>query len=201
VWRVACPVGEHLCKVRAARAFLAAINILRLVSLHVCGCQKAKRPRACFLMITRPTVALGNDSIGRCIRQGVGSTRAVGALFKNCVGRLFHHHRRMVEGMIFRYGAGIPWRDRLKSFSPGQSVWKRHRRFSGVGTWDAIFMRLLSQSDAAGLVGWEASVDVAVAPAHQHGTHLKRSTAGNFRTTRIFSPSPLTMQSSGQEAV
>ena len=43
-------------------------------------------------------------------------------------------HRQVVEGIIYRYRCGIAWRDLPASFGPWQTVWKRHRRFSGDGT-------------------------------------------------------------------
>jgi transposase len=95
-------------------------------------------------------------------------------------GRPFQDHRRMVEGIIYRYRAGIPWRDLPESFGPWQTVWKRHRRFSGDGTWDKILTELLSQADSAGLIEWEVSVDSTVNRAHQHGTNLARTTGGSI---------------------
>ena len=93
-------------------------------------------------------------------------------------GRPFQDHRRVVEGIIYRYRAGIPWRDLPESFGSWQTVWKRHRRFSGDGTWDKIHQRLLAEADAAGLIEWEVSVDSTVNRAHQHATNLTRTTGG-----------------------
>lgn len=93
-------------------------------------------------------------------------------------GRPFQDHRRVVEGIIYRYRVGIPWRDLPDSFGPWQTVWKRHRRFSGDGTWDQILTRLLAEADAAGLIDWEVSVDSTVNRAHQHATNLARDTGG-----------------------
>lgn len=84
----------------------------------------------------------------------------------------------VVEGIIYRYRAGIPWRDLPESFGPWQTVWKRHRRFSGDGTWDNIHARLLTEADAAGMIDWEVSVDSTVNRAHQHATNLPRATGG-----------------------
>jgi transposase len=97
---------------------------------------------------------------------------------KHCPGRPFQDHRRILQGIIYRYRAGIPWQDLPESFGPWQTVWKRHRRFSGDGTWDAIMTRLLSQADAAGLIEREVSVDSTVNRAHQHVTNLPRTTGG-----------------------
>lgn len=84
----------------------------------------------------------------------------------------------VVEGIIYRYRAGIAWRDLPERFGPWQTVWKRHRRFSGDGTWDAILTVLLAEADAAGLIDWEVSVDSTVNRAHQHATNLPRHTGG-----------------------
>lgn len=85
----------------------------------------------------------------------------------------------MMEGIIYRYRAGIPWRDLPETFGPWQTVWKRHRRFSGDGTWNSILARLLAEADAVGKIDWEVSVDSTVNRAHQHATNLPRPTGGS----------------------
>ncbi len=90
-------------------------------------------------------------------------------------GRLFREHRRVVEGIIYRFRAGVPWRDLPAEFGPWQTVWKRHRRFSGDGTWDTILARLLADADAAGEIDWTVSVDSTINRAHQHATNLPRT--------------------------
>jgi transposase len=57
-------------------------------------------------------------------------------------------------------------------FGPWQTVWKRHRRLAGDGTWHKVLQRLLSEADAAGELGWQVSVDSTVNRAHQHATNL-----------------------------
>ena len=94
-------------------------------------------------------------------------------------GRPFQDHRRVMEGIIYRYRTGIAWRDLPECFGSWKTVWKRHRRFSGDGTWDTILTELLSQADAAGVIEWEVSVDSTVNRAHQHGTNLARTTGGS----------------------
>ncbi len=37
-------------------------------------------------------------------------------------GRPFRDHRQVVEGIIYRYRAGVPWRDLPKEFGPYQTV-------------------------------------------------------------------------------
>lgn len=94
-------------------------------------------------------------------------------------GRPFRDHRMVVEGIIDRYRAGIPWRDLPAMFGPWQTVWKRHRRFSGDGTWDKVHSRLLTEADAARVIDWEVSVDSTVNRAHQHATNLPRTMGGS----------------------
>lgn len=90
-------------------------------------------------------------------------------------GHPFGDNRRVVEGIIYRYRTGIPWRDVPRSeFGPWQTVWKRHRRYAGDGTWDRVLAHLLAEADAAGEVDWRVSVDATIARAHQHGTNTTR---------------------------
>jgi len=76
---------------------------------------------------------------------------------------------------VYRYRTGIPWRDLPREqFGPWQTVWKRHRRFAGDGTWDRVLGVLLSQADAAGDLDWTVSVDSTINRAHQHATNTTR---------------------------
>lgn len=93
-------------------------------------------------------------------------------------GRDFRDPRLVIDGIIYRYRTGIPWRDLPEVFGPWQTVWKRHDRYSHDGTWDRILAELVSRADAAGLVDWDVSVDSTVNRAHQHGTNTKRAKGG-----------------------
>ncbi len=96
-----------------------------------------------------------------------------------CVGRPFRDHRQVVEGIVYRYRTGIARRDLPEDFGPWQTVWKRHRRFSGDGTWDKLLTRLLTQADAAGEIDWTVSIDSTINRAHQHGATLVRDPGGS----------------------
>jgi len=89
-------------------------------------------------------------------------------------GRPMSDHRTVVEGIIYRYRCGLAWRDLPASFGPWQTVWKRHRRFAGDGTRDAILAALLARADAAQQIDWTVSVDSTINRAHQHATNLPR---------------------------
>jgi transposase len=90
-------------------------------------------------------------------------------------GRPFHNDRRVVEGIVYRYRTGIPWRDLpRKPFGPWQTVWKRHRRYAVDGTWDRVLQALLAQADAEGKIDWTVSIDATINRAHQHATNTTR---------------------------
>jgi transposase len=104
-------------------------------------------------------------------------------------GRRFADHRLVFEGIVYRFRAGIAWRDLPAQFGPWQTVWKRHRRFSGDGTWDRILAEVLADADAQGRIDWALSVDSTINRAHQHATNLPRATGGSVE-----------LQESGQRA-
>jgi transposase len=104
-------------------------------------------------------------------------------------GHPFGDSRRVVEGIAYRYRTGIPWRDLPRDrFGPWQTVWKRHRRYAGDGTWDRVLAQVLAEADAVGKIDWSVSVDATIARAHQHATNTTRpdqDTGGQDRITRI----------------
>jgi transposase len=91
-----------------------------------------------------------------------------------------------MDGIVYRYRAGIPWRDLPEVFGPWQTVWKRHRRFSGDGTWNSILARLLSEADAVGKIVWEVSVDFDGDSGASTRDESSAHHGGNSRITRIY---------------
>ncbi|MFY2789777.1 IS5 family transposase [Rhodococcus sp. KRD162] len=90
-------------------------------------------------------------------------------------GHPFRDNRKVVEGIIYRYRAGIPWRDLPREeFGAWQTVWKRHARYARDGTWDRILHVILADADAAGKIDWNVSVDATICRAHQHSTNTTR---------------------------
>jgi transposase len=90
-------------------------------------------------------------------------------------GRPFADHRRITEGIIYRYRTGIPWRDLPRQeFGPWQTVWKRHRRWATDGTWDTVLAKLTAQADSIDGIDWTLSVDSTINRAHQHATNTAR---------------------------
>lgn len=94
-------------------------------------------------------------------------------------GRPFADSRVIIEGIIYRLRAGIPWRDLPECFGSWQTVHRWHHRMATDGTWDVVLERLLAQADAEGLVDWSVSVDATINRAHQHATNITRHTGGS----------------------
>ncbi|MFI1196446.1 transposase [Micromonospora sp. NPDC020750] len=65
-------------------------------------------------------------------------------------GRPWADHRRIVAAIVNRYRTGIPWRDLPGRFGSWKTVWARHRRWAGDGTWDRVLAVLLASTAATG---------------------------------------------------
>ena len=94
-------------------------------------------------------------------------------------GRPWNDHRTTLEGIIWRFRTGSPWRDLPETFGPYQSVWQRHRLWSTDGT----YVRMLAAvREDAKLDGDEVdvilSIDSTIVRVHQHGATLPRITEG-----------------------
>lgn len=81
-----------------------------------------------------------------------------------------------MEKIIYRYRTGIAWRDLPREFGPWQTVWKRHRRLAGDGTWGRVLSAPLTRADAAEIIDWQVPVDSTNARAHQHISNTTRLT-------------------------
>lgn len=88
-------------------------------------------------------------------------------------------HRLAVEGMVWKYRTGAPWRDVPERFGKWNSIYKRFVRWAEDGTWDRLLAEVQKQSDAAGRLDWVVSIDSTITRVHQHGATLKRDTGGS----------------------
>lgn len=94
-------------------------------------------------------------------------------------GRPFRDHRTVIEGIVYRYRTGCPWRDLPAEFGSWKTVWRRHNQYSKDGTWDRVLAVVLTAAADADAIDWAVSVDSTVNRAHQHGTNLTRDTGGS----------------------
>ncbi len=113
-------------------------------------------------------------------------------------GRPWADHRRVVNAVLWRTRAGSAWRDLPVGYGLWKTVYNRHRRWSGDGTW-ARLLRELQRGSDAGVESWDVGVDSTVIRAHQHAAgapHIPPSDVngdrlavalGDFESTRARS--------------
>ena len=79
------------------------------------------------------------------------------------VGVTAHDNRRCVEAVLYRYRAGIPWRDLPERFGDWKNTHKRFSRWAKKGVWQRLFERLAAEADNE-----YAMIDSTIVRAHQH---------------------------------
>ena len=80
----------------------------------------------------------------------------------------------MVDGVLWRTRTGSPWRDLPASYGSWKTVYNRHRRWSGDGTWARVLTGLRRGCDV-GEVEWTLGVDSTVVRAHQHAAGARHA--------------------------
>lgn len=87
------------------------------------------------------------------------------------VGVTAKDNRLFVEAVIYRYRAGIPWRDLPERFGDWKNIHRRHRRWSEGGVWQRVFEHLAGDADNE-----YAMIDATIVRAHQHAAGAKGGT-------------------------
>jgi transposase len=88
------------------------------------------------------------------------------------VGVTAKDNRLFVEAVIYRYRAGIPWRDLPERFGPWKAVHTRFSRWAKSGVWEKIFKHLASDADNE-----YAIIDSTIVRTHQHSAGALKKTA------------------------
>ena len=63
------------------------------------------------------------------------------------VGVTARDHRLLVEAVLYRYRAGIPWRDLPERLGAWKAVPTRFSRWAAGGVWARVFQPLASEAD------------------------------------------------------
>ena len=84
-------------------------------------------------------------------------------------------NRLFVDAVLYRYRAGIPWRDLPARFGDFRVVHTRHSRGSKTGVWQRVFEALAQDADNE-----YAMIDATIVRAHQHSAGAK----GGIQTNR-----------------
>jgi len=105
-------------------------------------------------------------------------------------GRPYHEHRTVLNGILFWYHTGIPWRDLPERYGKWQTVYSRLRRWQQRGLWDAILHRLQRELDGLGQIEWtlwcidgssvrahKAAAGAGEKPAHDRARGARRPRA------------------------
>ena len=85
-------------------------------------------------------------------------------------------HRQVIDGVLWRTRTGCPWRDLPADYGNWKTVYNRHRRWSGDGTWSRVLARLRRDCDrGADQDEWAVGVDATVVRAHQHAAGARKA--------------------------
>ena len=95
---------------------------------------------------------------------------------KGHVGVTARDNRLFVDAVLYRYRAGIPWRDLPERFGDFRVVHLRHSRWSESGVWERIFKALSLEADNE-----YAMIDSTIVRAHQHSAGAKK---GGLKKTK-----------------
>ncbi len=85
-----------------------------------------------------------------------------------CRGGRWADHRMVINGVLWRTRSSAPWRDLPGAYGNWKTVYNRHRRWSGDGTWERILDELRRGADQDQSQQWAVGIDAAVVRAHQH---------------------------------
>ncbi len=88
------------------------------------------------------------------------------------VGGTARDNRLFVEAVLYRYRAGIPWRDLPERFGPWKAVHTRFSRWAASGVWGRVFAVLSAEADDE-----YAMLDSTIVRAHQHSAGARNKGA------------------------
>lgn len=80
------------------------------------------------------------------------------------------NNRGFVEAVLFRYRAGVPWRDLPDRFGNWNNTHRRFSRWAKSGVWTTIFQHLAADDDNE-----YAMIDSTIVRAHQHSVGAKKA--------------------------
>ena len=87
------------------------------------------------------------------------------------VGVTARDNRLFVEAVIYRYRAGIAWRDLPERFGDPIKIHTRFSRWAKAGVWKKLFEMLASDADNE-----YAMIDSTIVRAHQHSAGAQKKT-------------------------
>ena len=96
------------------------------------------------------------------------------------VGVTAKDNRLFVEAVLYRYRAGIPWRDLPQRFGDFRIVHTRFSRWARTGVWESVFKHLAQEADNE-----YAMIDATIVRAHQHSAGAQKKVAKTRRSAAV----------------
>ena len=93
------------------------------------------------------------------------------------VGATARDNRLFVEAVLYRYRAGIPWRDLPERFGYWKNVHTRFSRWAASGVWQRVLEHLAADADNE-----YAMIDSTIVRAHQHSAGAQKKPARTRRS-------------------
>ena len=87
---------------------------------------------------------------------------------QDTVGVTAKNNRLFVEAVLYRYRAGIPWRDLPTRFGDFRVVHTRFSRWNRKGIWEKVFSVLNNDAEHE-----SGMIDSTIVRAHQHSAGAK----------------------------
>lgn len=91
---------------------------------------------------------------------------------KGHVGGTAADNRLFVEAVIYRYRAGLPWRDLPERFGSWKIAYQCFRRWAKSGVLERMFQVLASDHDNEYMM-----IDATIVRAHQHSAGAQKKVA------------------------
>ena len=88
-------------------------------------------------------------------------------------GRPSRSHRKIIEGILWIFRTGAPWRDLPADYGPWSSCFNRFNRWTSQGVWQIIWEALKDDVDNENY-----SIDGSIVKAHQDACRIKKSRRG-----------------------
>jgi transposase len=85
------------------------------------------------------------------------------------VGGTAADNRLFVDAVVYRYRAGVPWRDLPERFGDWKVVYQRFNRWAKSGVFERIFKMLASDHDNEYMM-----IDATIVRAHQHSAGARK---------------------------
>ena len=82
------------------------------------------------------------------------------------------NNRLFVEAVLFRYRAGVAWRDLPERFGDWKNTHRRFSRWAETGVWQRVFEHLAADADNE-----YAMIDSTIVRADQHSAGAKKKKA------------------------